>query len=87
MHGELSGKAVTGVCTFYNKTPFDWYYKQQSISETAMYDAEFFSRRNFCENIIDHRPYLQYLGKPVADMDYVWRANKTMIHRKKYCLI
>ena len=32
MHDLLSGKSVTGVCTFYNKTPIDWYCKQQSIS-------------------------------------------------------
>ena len=27
MYDVLSGKAVTGVCTFYNKTPIDWYCK------------------------------------------------------------
>ena len=27
MHDILPGKAVTGVCTFYNKTPVDWYCK------------------------------------------------------------
>ena len=25
MHDILSGKAVTGICAFYNKTPVDWY--------------------------------------------------------------
>ena len=45
MHDLLSGKAVTGVCTFYNKTPVDCYYKQQFISETATYGAEFLSRK------------------------------------------
>ena len=39
VHDILSGKAVTGVCTFYNKTPVDWYCKQQSKSETAMYGS------------------------------------------------
>ena len=28
MHDLLSGKAVTSICTFYSKTPVDWYYKQ-----------------------------------------------------------
>ena len=28
MHDVLSGKPVTGVCTFYNKTPVDWFCKQ-----------------------------------------------------------
>ena len=58
MHDILSGKAVTGVCTFYNTTPDDWYCKQQSTSETAMYGAEFLSGRKCCENIIDNRAYL-----------------------------
>ena len=49
MHDVLSGKAVTGVCTFYNKTPVDWYYKQQSTSQKATYGAEFLSGRTCCE--------------------------------------
>ena len=35
MHDVLSGNAVTGVCTFYNKTPVDRCYKQQVTSETT----------------------------------------------------
>ena len=35
MHDVLSGKANISVCTFYNKTPMDWYYKQQSAFKTA----------------------------------------------------
>ena len=80
MHDLLSGKAVTGVCTFYNKTPVDWYCKQQATSETATYGAEFLSVRKCFENIIDHRAYLCYLGKPVGEMDYVWGDNESMIN-------
>ena len=80
MHDVLSGKAVTGVCTFYQKTLVDWFCKQQSTSETATYGAEFLSGRKVCEKIIDHRSYLQYLGKPVHDMDYVWGDNESMIN-------
>ena len=59
MHAILSQTAVvTGVCTFYNKTPVNWYCKQQSTSKTATYGAEFLSGRKYCENIIDHRAYL-----------------------------
>ena len=56
MHDVLSGKAVTGVCTFYNKTPVDWFYKQQSTSETATYGAEFLFGKKFARRslIIDH---------------------------------
>ena len=68
MHDVLSSKAVTGVCTFDNKTPVDWYCKQKSASKTATYGAEFLSGRKVWENIIDHRSYLRYLGKPVQDI-------------------
>ena len=80
MHYVLSGKAVTGVCTFYNKTPVNWYCKQQSTSETATYGAEFLSVRKWSENIIDHKTYLRYLGKPVHDMNFVWGNNESMIN-------
>ena len=79
MYDILSGKSVTFIYTFYNKTPVNWYYKQQSTSETAKYGAEFLSGRKCCENIIDHQAYLRYLGKPVGEMDYVWGDNKSMI--------
>ena len=71
MHNFQSGKAVTGVYTFYNKTHVDWNCTQQSTLESATYGAEFLSRRKCCENIIDHGSYLRYLEKPVHDMDYV----------------
>ena len=84
MHDVLSGKAMIGVCTFYNKTPVDWYCKQQSISKTATYGTEFLSRRKRCENNIDHRAYLQYLGKPVGEMDYVWGDNESIINSSNF---
>ena len=79
MYGILSGKAVPGVCTFYNKSPVDWYCKQQSTSGTATYGAEFLSGRKCCKNIIDHQAYLRYVGKPVGEIDYVWEDNESMI--------
>jgi hypothetical protein len=39
-HDLLSGKAVTGLLHFINKTPFDWYSKKQNTVETATYGAE-----------------------------------------------
>ena len=47
MHDVLSGKAVTGVIHFWNKTPIEWYSKKQSTSETATYGSEFLSGRSY----------------------------------------
>ena len=49
MHDVLSGKAVTGIFHFYNKTPIDWYSKKQSTTETATYGSEFLSCRTCFE--------------------------------------
>ena len=80
MHDVLSGKAVMGVCIFYNKTPVDWFCKQQSTSENATYGAKFLSGRKVCDKIIDHRSYLRNLGKPVHNMDCAWRDIESMIN-------
>ena len=69
MHDVLSGKAVTGVLHFYNKTPIDSYSKKQATTETATYGSEFVSCRTCIEHTIDHRNYLRYLGVPVAEKD------------------
>jgi hypothetical protein len=80
MHDVLSGKAVTGVVHFYNKTPVDWYCKKQSTTETATYGSEFLACRTCFEQIIDHRQYLRYLGAPVYKTDYAWGDNDAMIN-------
>jgi hypothetical protein len=80
MHDVLSGKAVTGVVHFYDKTQVDWYCKKQSITETATYGSEFLACRTCPEQIIDHRQYVQYLGAPVYEKDYARGDNNTMIN-------
>ena len=44
-HGLASGKAVTGVLRFINKTPIDWFSKKQATVETATYGSEFSAAR------------------------------------------
>ena len=79
MHDVLSGKAVTVILYFYNKTPVEWSCKKQSTSETAMYGAEYISGRSCIEGIIDHRNSLRYLGVPINVITYVFGDNDTMI--------
>ena len=79
MHDVLSGKAVTGVLHFYNKTPIDWYCKKQATSETSTYGSEFVASRSCIEQIIDHRNYLQYLGVEVYEISYMWGDNESQI--------
>ena len=71
MHDVLSGKAVTGILHFYNKTPIDWHCKKQATSETSMYGAEFVAARTCIEQTIDHQNYLRYLGVNVHEVSYM----------------
>jgi hypothetical protein len=80
MYGVLSGKAVTGVVHFYNKTPVDWYCKKQSTTEMATYGSRFLACQTNFEQIIDHCQYVWYLGAPVYEKDYAWGDNDAMIN-------
>lgn len=84
MHDVLSGKAVTGILHFYNKTPIDWYSKKKSTTETATYyGAKFLSCLTCFEQTIDHRNFLQYLGVPINNISLVWGDNESMINSAK----
>ena len=79
MHDMLTGKSVTGILHFVNKTPIDWYCKKQSTVETATYGSEFSSGRTCVEQIIDLRNTLRYLGVPVWNHSYMFGDNKSVV--------
>ena len=55
MHDILSGKAVTGILHFANKTSMMWFSKKQATTETATFGAEFVAGRTCIEQIVDLR--------------------------------
>ena len=80
MHDVLSGKAVTGILHFLDKTPVDWYSKKQNTSERATYSSEYLCCRTCIEQIVDLRNMLWYLGVNLQDKCYVFGDNKSMIN-------
>jgi hypothetical protein len=79
MHDMATGRSMTGILHFINKTPFDWYAKKQATVETATYGSEFVAARICVEQIIEIRLLLRYLGVPINDVSYVFGDNKSMI--------
>jgi hypothetical protein len=79
-HDLISGRAVTGILHYLNKTPIDWYSKLQSTVETATFGAEFVAARTCTEQIIDLRLTLRYLGVPVKGPSMVFGDNETCIN-------
>jgi hypothetical protein len=78
-HDVLSGKAVTGILHFINKTPIDWFSKKQTTVETATYGSEFVAARTCVEQAMDLRHTLRYLGVPIRGKSYIFGDNKTVV--------
>ena len=78
-HDLISGRAVTGILHFANKTPLDWYTKLQSTVETATFGSEFIAARTAVEQIIDLRNTFRYLGVPVDRPTMLFGDNKTVV--------
>ena len=80
MHDMLTGKSVTAILHFVNKTPVDWYSKKQATVETATYGSEFVAARTCVEQIIDLRNTLRYMGIPVEDRCYMFGDNESVVN-------
>ena len=79
-HDLISGRSVTGILHFANKTPIDWFSKMQSTVETATFGSEYVAARTCTEQIIDLRTTFRYLGVPVEGSSYVFGDNETVVN-------
>ena len=79
-HDLISGKAVTGILHFMNKTPIDWFSKLQATVETATFGSEYVAARICTEQVIDLRLTLRYLGVPVETATYMFGDNETVVN-------
>ena len=78
-HDMLTGRSVTGILHFFNKTPIDWYLKKQLTVETATYGSEFVAAQTCTEQIIDLCLTLRYMGVPVREKSYMFGDNKSVV--------
>ena len=78
-HDMITGRSVTGILHFANKTPIDWFSKKQATVETATYGSEFVAARTCTEQAIDLRTMLRYLGAPVREQSYMFGDNQSVV--------
>jgi hypothetical protein len=78
MHDMITGRSVTAIFHFLNKTPIDWYSKRQATVETATYGSEFVAARTATEQIMDLHNTLRYLGVPIMEKMYMFGDNKSV---------
>ena len=79
MHDVVTGRSVTGILHFLNRTPIDYYSKRQSTVETATYGSEFVAARTATEQIMDLRLTLRYLGANIEDRAYMFGDNESVV--------
>ena len=79
-HDMISGRSVTGILHFLNKTPIDWYSKLQSTVETATYGSEFVAARTCTEQIIDLRNTLRYMGIRLKQISMMFGDNESVVN-------
>jgi hypothetical protein len=79
MHDVITGRSVTGVLHFLNKTPIEGYSKKQASVETSTYGSEFTAAKTAVQQIVELRLMLRYLGVPVYDKCYLFGDNEAVV--------
>jgi hypothetical protein len=77
-HDTISGRSVTGILHFLNKTPIDWFSKLQATVETATFGSEFVAARTCADQLVDLRNTLRYLGVPIDGPSYMFGDNESV---------
>ena len=78
-HDWVTGRAVTGILHFINKTPFEWFAKKQATVEAATYGSEFVAARQAAEQIVGIRTTLRYLGVAVDGPSRLFGDNDSVV--------
>ena len=79
-HELLTGRSVTGIRHFVNKTSSNWYSKKQGTVEYATYRSEFVEAPcTWKEQIIELRTTFRYLGVAIRNKSSMFGANKSVV--------
>jgi hypothetical protein len=78
-HNVLTGRSVSGILHLANKTPTDWFSKNQGTVETATYGSEGISARICVEQAMDHRTTFRYLGAPITTPSIMFGDNEAIV--------
>ena len=78
-HDLTTGRSVTGILHYLNKTPIDWFSKKQSTVETATYGSEFVAAKTAIQQISALRQRLRYLGVPIHGGSLMFGDNRSVV--------
>ena len=79
-HDMISGRSVSGILHFVNKTPWEWYAKLQTTVETATFGSEYICARTGTDQAVDARTSFRYLGAQVEGPNMMFGDNETVVN-------
>ena len=79
MHDLLTGRSVSGILHFLNKTPVDGFSRKQPTVETSTYGSEFVAAKLAVQQIVNLRLMLRYLGVPVAGKTFMFGDSESVV--------
>jgi hypothetical protein len=78
-HNMATGRVVTRILHFINKTPIDWHSKKQSTVETATHGSEFTSAKTAIQQTQGLRTTLRCLGVPLDNTSHMFGDNGSAV--------
>jgi len=79
-HCMITGRSVSGILHFANKTPIDWFSKLQGTVESATFGSEFSCGRTCVDQVVDLRTTFRYLGVPIETPAYMFGDNESVVN-------
>jgi hypothetical protein len=78
-HDLVTGRAMSGIIHFFNKTPVISFWKEQKTVETANHGSEFMVACQAAKQIIDLRYALRMMGIPLDGPSWMFGDNESLI--------
>jgi hypothetical protein len=79
MHDLVAGRSISGILHMVNKTPINWFYKNQATVETTTYGSKFVVAQICVEQIIDLCFSLPCLGVQIRSESCLFGENKSVV--------
>ena len=76
---KVTQKSQTGILTFINSAPIQWYSKRQICVETSTFGSEFIAMKTAVEQIEALRYKLRMFGIPIAGSANVFCDNDSVV--------
>jgi Reverse transcriptase (RNA-dependent DNA polymerase) len=81
---RITRRSQTGILTFLNRAPIQWFSKRQNTVESSTFGSEFIAMKTAVEMIHALRTKLRWLGVPLLGPANVFGDNESVVRSTQY---